>query len=120
VQFFNQLCHTFHHVFTTKTPQLKSTLAQNHPQKPRQNNKRVLRHHAQFFSAKSPTKTITQQDPPPKWSPSRSKIIPMSLFFAAGSATTEMSPAEVKAEIKVELKKPGQKPMRIFGSSRKW
>jgi hypothetical protein len=53
VQFFNQLCHTFHHVFTTKTPELKSTFSQNYPQKPKQNNKRVLGRHAQFFLQKS-------------------------------------------------------------------
>jgi hypothetical protein len=62
VQFFNQVCHALHHVFTTKTPQLKSTLAQNHPQKPKQNNKSVVRHHTQIFYKKAPTKTITQQD----------------------------------------------------------
>ena len=63
-------------------------------------------HHKDFFLAKHNFSNSTQRTPPPVPGV-RSK--PMSLFFAAGSATTEMSPAEVRSNLFQALDKLGQR-----------
>jgi hypothetical protein len=108
-RFNDHIDHTSHHDFTTKPPQKAHAFFYNPLEKPNKNVKKPTSSLQIFFCTFLVSEPRKHVRLPASSSCRRVRSKAMSLFFAAGSATTEMSPTEVRSNLFQALDKLGKR-----------